>query len=242
MPEIVDHIALGYVLARPFDVPEWLAGERMPSRIVTASACLAAIGPGAWALPWVRMDESARADAATALGLSPGQLPTICEWVNTCMRARDWGWRGYFRTLGIAQRFIAAFEPEADDLLVLGLGLPADLVPNFLRDNPLPEPGTKVGATAFATFGADRVGLADADAVLGYEVLNDDAAGGFHSWMCNRLEPDMHEALGIHINEHGLIDDEHAARTAAALIERDDRGEPGFWRPWLLARYPRSPG
>ncbi|MGL5832390.1 MAG: hypothetical protein ACRC1Z_04055, partial [Waterburya sp.] len=40
---------------------------------------------------------------------------------------------------------------------------------------------------------------------LGYEVLGNDF-GGFHSFVCNRLETDFAHQLKIKLNQHGLID------------------------------------
>ena len=233
----MDHTALGYVLARPREVSGSLANDRMPDRILSVSECLATVGPGTWSLPWVRMDDADRAKEAVGLGLSAEQLPAIGAWVNASMSRGDWGWPGYFRTLDAAHQFIAEFEPRAGDLVLLGVGLPTDLVRKMLADHPPPGPDSRVGRTAVETFVADLVGLSDADSVLGYELLNDEIGGGFHSWMCGALEPDIHDALGVLVNQYGLIDDGPTARAAAELIERDEMGEPGYWRPWLLAQY-----
>ena len=55
---------------------------------------------------------------------------------------------------------------------------------------------------------AARVGRTD----LGFELLGEDYPGLFHSWLFDGgVEADVHQRLGVEINEFGLIDDEQLA-------------------------------
>lgn len=60
-------------------------------------------------------------------------------------------------------------------------------------------------------------------ALLGYEVVGVEEPLSFHSWHCYGFPADVRDALGVHVNAHGLVDD-----LTDALRVRD----------WMLARPP----
>ena len=60
-----------------------------------------------------------------------------------------------------------------------------------------------------------------------------------HSWLCNSLERDAAEQLGVTPNSNGLIDLYDDADRVAEYANRDDvTTEPGLWLPWLIVQYP----
>jgi hypothetical protein len=72
--------------------------------------------------------------------------------------------------------------------------------------------------------------------VLGYEPLVID--GGLScSWLCNGIDRDADEKLGITTNAFGLIERLEDAARVVRHIRDDGHAEPGLWLPWLVARY-----
>jgi hypothetical protein len=211
---------------------------RLPASIVTASSCLAAIGPAGSALPWVRSSDEQRTADIEALGLTATQLESVATWIGEQHGLGTWGWPHVLRSLATARAFVRKFGPDASDLQVLLPALPDAMVDAYLADHPVSS------NPRFATNGVEeairrRERPAPGGTRLGYELLGDEDDGDFHSWYCNDLEPLVHQQLGISVNQFGLIDDLDAAVGAAELLMQDDVGaEPVWWRPWLLIAYP----
>ena len=68
--------------------------------------------------------------------------------------------------------------------------------------------------------------------MLGFDV------GLFHSWICNGLERDAADDLGIRPNQHGFITTFEEAERVARWANDDEGTEPVDWRPWAISRYP----
>jgi len=228
----------GYRLARPFRPEGDWRSPRVPAEVVTVCSCLAVVGPGPWALPWVTATDLGRLDEATALGVPADRLAEAMRWTDGQLAAGGWGWPEVFATPEVARAFVERFVPEPGDLRLLGVALPVDAVPAYLADHPLPtDPSTGVPAVDAAV----RSGLppAPGGTVLGHEVLGEEIGGTFHSWYCHGLEPMVHTRLGVEVNGFGLLDDRAEAEAVAALVGSPDVGaEPVPWRAWAVIAYP----
>ncbi|MCX5684825.1 MAG: hypothetical protein NT049_14225, partial [Planctomycetota bacterium] len=78
--------------------------------------------------------------------------------------------------------------------------------------------------------------LAQGGTPLGWEALGCDLGGTLHSWLCNGLEKDASEKLGIRPAANGLLANEADARAVVELAVRE-HAEPVPWRPFLLVEY-----
>ena len=67
-----------------------------------------------------------------------------------------------------------------------------------------------------------------------------DGIDELHSIVCTGGETALREALGIALNQHGLIDGLDDARRAATWASEEGHGEPVAYLPWRVALYPRS--
>jgi hypothetical protein len=230
-------VAGGYMLVVPFVVGEWLANPRLPARMITADAYLAAIGPGLWALPWVNERDTYREEQAT-FGIDDAALPEVFAWVDKKRNLGEWSWPRIFTALEPAREFLDRFHPSGAPTIV-GLGLPIEFVDEVLEEHP---DVTGVGVDGYVEMLRRRQPLAAGGLEMGYEILGEEPGGDFDSWHVNGLEPLVHRDLGIVVNEYGLIDNLDTARRAAEYIGRPDvPAEPVSWRPWLLVCYGRSP-
>lgn len=63
---------------------------------------------------------------------------------------------------------------------------------------------------------------------LGFEVVGFEA-GRLHSWLCNSLQRDARDNLGIAVNQFGLLDTLDQARAVAVMANRDPGTEEVDW-------------
>jgi hypothetical protein len=63
---------------------------------------------------------------------------------------------------------------------------------------------------------------------LGFEVVGFEA-GRLHSWLCNSLQRDARDNLGIGVNQFGLLDTLDQARAVAMMANRDPGTEEVDW-------------
>jgi hypothetical protein len=146
---------------------------------------------------------------------------------------RVWGWPCVLYELETARDLHRRFLSSATNLRLLGLALPEDLVPAFLEEaKPIPNEGD-IGFYTCLT--SDRQIEPGGDP-LGWEILGFDR--GFHSWLCNGLEKDVFQALGIRPATNGLIQSAADAKQAAEYCDQEGLGEPVLWLPWLIVEYP----
>jgi len=211
-------LAAGYSVARPFRPRPPLDCARLPQTLLTASDCLAAVGPGPWGLSWTTESVERRQESARALGVDPASLPLVERWLQARMDAGEWSWPRWFTAVGTAREFVARFCAPDPATVVLGVGV--------------------TEATARELALPDAAPLAPGGQSLGYELLGAEQGGGVHSWHCNDLEPVLHERLAIRVNAHGLIDDpDTAAAAAREIMEPAVGAEPVPWFPALLVAY-----
>ena len=214
-------IGAGYAAARPFRPAPPIHGARLPPALLTASSCLAAVGPGPWALSWTTGSAERRRDSARELGVDPAALPLLERWLQARMDAGEWTWPRWFTALATAREFVARFCARDPATAVIGIGVTEATV----RELGLP-------------IVPDERPLAPGGRALGYELLGAEMGGDFHSWLCNDLEPVLHERLALRVNAHGLIDDlDTAAAAARELMDPEVGAEPVPWFPALLVDY-----
>ncbi len=225
------HIAGGYFLVKSVERREWMSADLMPERILSLSGCLCPSAQVYWA--W--SDDEAR-----DFGVPEDSLP------QTHQEDYDFDYPNVFLTLNAARHYSAGFLPEKDQLHLLGIGLPAALVDDFLQqkhqrvyDLNRQQWTTEVIGVSRAVAAGEA--LAAGGQALGYEVLSYEGSLG-HSWLCSGLEREMHTLYSIRPNPHGLIDSLDEAMQVYEWIAEDEqqghRAEPEAYYPWLLVEYP----
>ena len=232
-------LSAGFLVTRSIPRPPWMSAELLPDRILTASACIAPpCLPDVWAISWANMPSEERAEAAARFGLEE-IVDQVLDWVTDRVDG-EIGWPNVIFSLDTAAALLARFPEARDGSVVLELGLHESDLEVFgaaAEPPPLTPGGAPWGKPGVleAVMNGDRVGTGGE--VLGFELLCLDLISFSLgcSWLCNRLETEVHRAMGIRPNRHGLIDDYDAARRSIDFIRRPDTGaEPGLWLPWLL--------
>jgi hypothetical protein len=231
-PESLDMVAAGYIVTRRIQRPAYSDASLVPSRLITASECMADMFPSLWALRWTAFSEDERAVEAAKFGVAPDDLPRLIEYMSRALDQREFGWPCVWFSSEAAIAAIKEFVPAFDKLVLMGLGLPRDLVGDFLaRATPEDHSGM---CTMLRTGNS----MASGGKPLGWEILGYEFGGGLHSWLCNSVEKEASLQLGIRPGGNGLLVCEHDARSVVEMIRRGAVGaEPAAWFSFLLAEY-----
>jgi hypothetical protein len=199
---------------------------------------LAEVAPGSWAIEWVRVAAGEREAHAQELGIAPNLLPQVVDWVTQAFET-DFMWPNVFSSLTAARSFRQRFIPSG--VRLIGVGLPADLVDEFLgQAAPPPSPPGYApnGASGVYQLIQARQVLAPGGEARGYEVLGLGMAGDFCSFRCNQLAADFEREFGATFNGWGLIDDPQVARRCAEFAGRPEVGTcADWWHPWHVQEY-----
>lgn len=216
--------------------PDW-ARTQLPERIVSRSRCLVDEVGDVWMDAWAKRDGDLTGvyrQAKEKFGLTESAVDELCRWYE---HADDVDF-DVFQTKTAAKRIVDGYLSARPHVAILGLGLPRRHVEAYLATAPPvpdgPAPGTVVDPTAKVLSRGDS--LEQGGSELGFEPLVAEYGLGC-SWLCNGIDRDAADKLGIQTNANGLLDSLHDAERVVAYINEEGRGEPGVWLPWLLVRY-----
>jgi hypothetical protein len=221
-----EFVAGGYFIARPHERAEWMS-DLLPSVVLSASPCIADIGPS---LTWAERTKKGakwRREEAARLGIAPEQLEALARWLDDAYEGGRVRWPNVLATPEVGRSFAAEYALDTDSLVLLGIALPEHHVETFLREEE--ESGIR-------QLLEERTPLAPEAEHLGYEVLGLDFST-FHSWLCNHLERDAARDLGVTPDERGFLKTLGEAERVAEWANEDEGTEPVLWQPWLVARY-----
>jgi len=221
----------GYFLARAVQRPACFSADLMPAEILSLSDCIADLIPGTWTIEGVNPSSRDHESGVVKLRLASGTLASLRSYVTPRLEDGSIGWPNVFFTVADAQEFASRFLVELPEVRLLGAGLHANAVDRFLAEEAS-EPRQGIYRAL-----SNRADPEPGGMILGWEVLCY-VYGTFHSWLCNGLERDVAERLGIRPNAVGFIDNAEEAMQASEYCSRDEvRAEAGFWAPWRVVEY-----
>jgi hypothetical protein len=229
-------VAYGYSILVPRQRPDW-ARKELPERIVSQSNCLKTDLTDVWLDAWREREgdmETVYREAHDHFALDRKAVDTLCLWYQTNpdvdMHA--------FRTVSAAEEVVRGLLPHRSDVVIVGVGLPRKYVNElFAGDTTGPVDGAPAGISELVLDALRRdQPLAPGGVALGFEpiVLNGTLSC---SWLCNGIDRDADDNLGIKTNASGLIEGLEEADRVVQYIRDDGHAEPGLWLPWLLVRY-----
>ena len=79
---------------------------------------------------------------------------------------------------------------------------------------------------------------------LGFEIIGAEYGLAFHSWHCHGLASDANAALGVHLNQYGLLDDHTDAAQVLEWMQSlpdADAPAPVPWTTAAIATMGRGP-
>jgi hypothetical protein len=234
--QLSDFISAGFLVTREVDRPSYVSAELLPARIVSASGCIASFVPDTWCIEWTNDTQESRIEDAGAFGLESQDLKEIIEWV-TPRFDKSIRWPNVIIDLETAEELVCRFLRNLAHVKVLELCLHQSMVQEFCQEaEPPPQ---QPGFAPNGRQGVHEVILKEKlptqnGYFLGFEPLVFDYSLSC-SWLCNSLDTQVEQALGIKPNQHGLIDSFDEAVKSVEYISRDEVGaEPGLWLPWLV--------
>ena len=226
-------VSAGYFLVRPCPRPQWAHASQviLPETIVTLSPCLTDVVPNLWpspAAPACRPDSAALA----RMGISEANADALEAWMSTRSDAHPTEWPIPLTSLS-ELREVVGFLDRDENLWLVGAALPDDRVDDFFSDHDRAGGASERCHALRRALSPDRSGE-----VLGFEVLGNGSTE-CHSVVCTGSEVQLHDALGVSFNAHGLIDSYEEAKRAAAWMSEDGHGEPVVYFPWQVTVYAR---
>jgi len=238
-----EYISAGFFVTREMDRPAYVSTELLPARIVSASGCIAPFAPDTWCIEWTHDTQEQRAEGARAFGLESQSLDEITAWV-TAQFDKSIRWPNVIIDLETAKELVSRFLIKLPDVKVLELGLHRSMTKDFCQKaEPLPqEPGfAPIGRQGVHEVILEKKSLSTGGYILGFEPLVFNYTLSC-SWLCNSLDTQVEQALGVRPNQFGLIDSFEEARKCIEYISHADIGaEPGLWLPWLVIDHSEGP-
>src|SRR6266581_8427384 len=236
--DLSDCVAGGYFLARLSQRQPWMSSELLPDRILSGCGHICTFFPDVWAMNWTAGVPKERGASASAFGVPESRLPDVVSWANESF-GKAFGYPRVLYSQRDATAALSLLGPPVDSVVLFGLGLPKDLVGEFLNSarRPAPTEGrAPVWGTGYLECLSRGEPLAGGGSSLGYELLSSAGFGDVNcSWLCNGLEQQLHEKSGLVPNAHGFIDGLDIARDCIARIYADEvKAEPEYWFPWLI--------
>jgi hypothetical protein len=228
-------ISGGYVIGRRVPRPACMSQGLLPDQIISMSSCITEFTPDTWALQWCGLSAQEQIAEAGKFGIPPGSVGSLVEKMTRAFDTGEFLWPCVFPTIRLAREFFEAFIPEPQQAIILGAGIHEELAPGFLDAAEAPPDHNPPGVYRCVARGAP---VETEGRRLGWEVLGYDWGGSFHSWLCNGLETEVFERLGIRPGSHGLLQSWPEAQAAAEFCASDEaKGEPAVWHPWLIVQY-----
>jgi hypothetical protein len=230
----------GYLIVRTRPHAEWRPTELLPEQILSASPDIGWRFPGPYALAWSAVAEAERTEEFERVGLPAPLRASATAWATENFE-KAFGWPGVFYTLPEALAARERFLSGVPGIHVIGLGLPERYLESFLEaaQPAASQPGfAPMGSSGYYDVASERRPLAPGGQLLGFELVVTDFGQIVHSWLCNSLEEDCFQALGVRPAAYGLLSDWETAERCYAEISKDSVGkEPGLWLPWALVGY-----
>ena len=213
----------GYYLVEGSPPQSWMNRSLLPTKLYSISTHISEHHPYLSLLTWV--DEPPE-NYRLKLGLDLNQFAALQIKADRWFDREQYGWAGVWIDPDIAREFALDYLSHIENLKLIAIALESSYRNEFLIDyNP--------------KLGVDRI-LRSGQTIelnrgfLGYEILGDDR-GSFCSFICNHLETDLKQKLGIRLNRYGLIEQYDLAIQATDYINLPETGaEPLLWQPWAI--------
>jgi hypothetical protein len=159
-------------------------------------------------------------DAPPGMATVPTSIVTISDCIMpTLPRPRSWDW---FEDLDEVERAQAAHAPAAQITAVAMR--PADAAA-FMDE---------MGGAGQPYFTLLSQSVRFDGAVQGYEVVGAEATLDFHSWHCHGYADEVSEALGIHVNNVGLLPTYSVAAPVLTWMLDRPASEAPAPVPWVV--------
>ncbi|GHI01639.1 hypothetical protein [Neobacillus kokaensis] len=231
----LQYISGGYYIVSPLSRPDYMDKEIVPDTVYSASECICDFHPDINIL-WGNTKRR-KQEYAQKLNISDETYTELEKWVEKMSEEDKFTYPQVFTSVALTQEFFGEFLSQIEDVKIIGVGLPENVVEQFIQDQELSDNEVR-----------DEYGVAnllknkspievEKSKLLGYEILGYEY-GKFHSYLCNGLEKDYKEQFGFSLNEYGFISTlEEASRLCDYSNDEEIGTEPVLWLPWAIFEY-----
>src|SRR5438876_609198 len=158
-----------------------MSSELLPHRILSGCGHICTFFPDVWAINWTAGVPKER--GRVRVQHTRPRLPDVLSWANESF-GKAFGYPRVLYSRRDAAAALAVLAPPVDSVVLFGLGLPKDLVDEFLHSASLraPEQGrAPVGGTGYLECLSRGEPLAHGGSSLGYELLSSAGFGDVNS-------------------------------------------------------------
>lgn len=230
----IDLVTSGFLFVNPSFSEEWMSQELLPERIISISESICFQFPGTYAFEWMGYSNQERFECFEELGLFENNYKKVVNWITESYMKTVF-WPGYFFNLEDAEIAKKKFFCQDCDLLLLEIGIPANIIDNFTKNGCMGENSVMnlMGRNSWLEV-INRFDRCQGE-VLGYELLNIESGVLSESWLCNSLEGVFAHNYGVRPNKFGLIESVSDAMMCCDLINKEIvPAESGYWLPVAL--------
>ena len=227
----------GYFLIEGMKRAEHMSAEILPESIYSLSTCICDLHPPVAMLSWVGKQGFSPNEYQQRLGLSDEVFLEVITKLDKFYEEQIFGFNSVFFQENAAQEFAKTYLHKIENLKLFQAISPAQLTDQILRETQT-ETYTPDGFETVLL--KKEVVEIDSSALLGYEIIVYDF-GSCCSFICNGLETDFQNNLGIKINSKGYISSLNDAGKAAEYCNLESTGaEEGYWFPVGMREIPLS--
>lgn len=205
----------------------------IPSKVINASACICDIHPEDAAFSWTSESSEDRKKWREKLGLSKAIEAEIHDLTDLWFEEKRIGWGGVFYSIEDAIDYQKKCVGILDRVVVLEIGTTEEFAKEFIEEfGPKSEKEGEIGivhALKRSTL------ISPHSETVGFDTFGFESGGSFHSFICNSLEKDYKNKLGLSFSKSGLLMSfEEAVRASEYNNDPDVGAEPVLWQPWIV--------
>lgn len=223
----------GFLVIVPAPRPGYMDRSIIPDPVVTPSACITEAHPSDSAVSWSSQSAEKRKAWREELGITKLQESEIHRTTDKWFEEGRIGRGGIFYEFEDSIEYSQKYTGKAE-VLVIEIGTTDVFASEFIEEFGVKRE-KEVENTLVRALKMKRP-ISKKSQILGYDILGFETGGRFfHSFMCNSLETDYRDKLGLRFSEHGLVSDFEGAVKASAYNNDPDVGaEPVLWQPWIV--------
>ncbi|MGV3527232.1 MAG: hypothetical protein ACO1RX_23655 [Candidatus Sericytochromatia bacterium] len=220
----------GYFFVKRIPRPEYMRADLLPPFLFSLSTCLNETLPHLWTFAWIDDVGGDKREAGQAFGLSEPEQAELTAVCTAFFETGHVAWTHVITDLATAQFLSRWVKCPPGEVKLLMLGLHAAERETFLK-----EEGQSPQEDGVTLCLRRQEPITGPRKMLGYEILGFEF-GSFHSWLCNSIENQAWDRLGIRPNADGFLNSYADALKVCALINEPDFGaEPVLWLPWQVS-------
>jgi len=213
-------------------IENWMNKDLLPSQIFTPSSCICNLHPEDICLSWVTDRNETITAYTKKLSITKEQFEELQENIDSSFNTNKYGWIQMFLEVDEARKYYKKWLTNIPDIKLVAIATSKEHREIFLTEEK--SEGENLGACGNWLMLEKGVSIDINQGLLGYDVLGFDVCA-FHSFICNSLENDFAEKLGIKFNKSGLISSFSEATIAADYAQNPDVGaETALWQPWAI--------